>query len=121
MALAVQRKEDHARSGDVYFESYRIFARPDPVLIDPDFEAGRVIRTTRTHCDPCIRVGFVRVIAAGNSSSIHIGNGHCITGQSRIKHIRQYPKESIAGPETPSKQQPPQEEGDVASNVDSSA
>lgn len=103
-ALAVQRKEDHAKSGDVYFESYRIFSRPDPVLVDPEFEAGRVIRTSKTHCDPCIRVGFVRVIAAGNSSSIHIGNGHSVTGQSRIKHIRQYPKESITGPEGPDKQ-----------------
>ncbi|MFF2887738.1 spore germination protein GerPE [Paenibacillus sp. NPDC057967] len=106
MALAVQRKEDHARSGDVYFESYRIFSRPDPILVDPAFDKGRVIRMSRTNCDPCISVGFIRIIAAGNSSSIHIGNGHCVTGNSRIKHIRQYPKEGIAESGISNQQQP---------------
>ncbi|WP_165861219.1 spore germination protein GerPE [Paenibacillus paeoniae] len=106
MALAVQRKEDHAKSGDVYFESYRIFSRPNPILIDPEFDEGRVIRTTRTNCDPCIRVGFIRVIAAGNSSSIHIGNGQCVSGQARVKHIRQYPKEKMTQPIISSHNQP---------------
>ncbi|WP_182914207.1 spore germination protein GerPE [Paenibacillus sp. 1011MAR3C5] len=106
LALAVQRKEDHATSGDVYFESYRIFSRPAPILIDPAFDEGRVLRMSRTNCEPCIRVGFIRVIAAGNSTSIHIGNGHCVTGNSRIKHIRQYPKESITQPDIPNPEQP---------------
>lgn len=106
LALALQRKEDHVTSGDVYFESYRMFSRPDPILIDPAFDEGRVIRMSRTHCNPCIRVGFVRVIAAGNSSSIQIGNGHSITGNSRIKHIRQYPKETMQQSDSPDNVQP---------------
>jgi spore germination protein PE len=92
-ALAVQRKEDHTESGNVYFESYPIFSRHHPILRDPAIESGAYIQTSFENADPCIRVGCIHVIAAGNASSVQIGNGKLVTGDSRIKNIRQYPKQ----------------------------
>lgn len=90
-ALAVQRQEEHLTAGEVYFESYEVFSRPLPVLSDPAYEAGEVIRAERKHEQPCIRVGCIRVTAAAVASSIQIGNGRSVRGEARIKHIRQYP------------------------------
>ena len=90
-ALAVQRAEDHLTAGKVYFESYPIFNRPLPVLHDPDFEGGNILELTRVNCSDSILVGAICVIAAGSSSSIHIGNGKKLRASSRIKHIRQFP------------------------------
>jgi spore germination protein PE len=39
-------------------------------------------------------VGCIRVIAAGSASSIQAGNNMRLLGDSRIKHIRQYPKKA---------------------------
>lgn len=90
-ALAVQRSTDHASSGKVYFESYRIFDRPRPELNDPVFEAGDAITLHRMNCSPAIVVGCIRIIAIGAASSIHIGNSMRVIQDSRIKHIRQFP------------------------------
>lgn len=97
-ALALQRKEDHTTAGDVFFESYPIFYRPLPVLVDPEFEDGRGVQLIRTNCSPNIIVGNIHVIASGSSASIQIGNGMKLTGESRIKHIRQYPRPSTVPP-----------------------
>ncbi|WP_162848396.1 spore germination protein GerPE [Paenibacillus nanensis] len=89
-ALAVQREEGHLTAGEVFFESYAIFSRPVPVLSDPAYESGQLIQTKRSNVNPCIRVGCIRVTAAAAASSIQIGNGNQVRGESRIKHIRQY-------------------------------
>ncbi|MBH5318099.1 spore germination protein GerPE [Paenibacillus sp. GSMTC-2017] len=90
-ALAIQRATDHTTSGNVYFESYRIFNRPRPELIDPVYDAGDAIYVNRTNRSPAILVGCIRVIAIGASSSLHIGNSKRVIEDSRIKHIRQFP------------------------------
>ncbi|MBD2869520.1 spore germination protein GerPE [Paenibacillus arenilitoris] len=91
-ALAVQRQEDHTRAGDVFFESYTIFSRDMPELTDPDYEEGRVIRLDRVNCSPRITVGCIHIIAAGSAASVLAGNGMRLTADSKIKHIRQYPR-----------------------------
>lgn len=91
-ALALQRQEDHLTGGDVFFESYAIFDRPLPEFIDPDFDRGQVVQLQRTNCSPHIAVGHIQVIAASSSASLLVGNGMRLTGESRIKHIRQYPR-----------------------------
>jgi len=95
-ALAVQRKEDHLTSGEVFFESYELFSRPLPVLIDPEFDYAGGIELFRTNCAPNITVGYIQVIASGSAASIQIGNGVTLNGESRIKHIRQYPRQNSA-------------------------
>lgn len=93
-ALAVQRAEDHRTAGNVYFESYDLFRRPYPVLNDEAFDSGNAVSLKREN--PCQRlsVGCIRVIAAGSASSIQAGNNMRLIGDSRIKHIRQYPKKA---------------------------
>lgn len=92
-AIAVQRAEDHWTAGHAYFESYDIFwrPRPSPAAIAPD---GGEASMESIHLDPYIRVGCIRIIAAGNSSSVQAGNGKAVIAESRIKHIRQYPQRS---------------------------
>lgn len=90
--LAVQRQEDHTSAGDVFFESYEIFDRPLPVLVDPDYDNGQVIQLNRTNCAPYITVGSICIIAAGSAASIQAGNGMRLRAESRIQHIRQYPR-----------------------------
>jgi spore germination protein PE len=92
--LAVQRAEDHLTAGSVYFESYDLFSRPYPVLSDEAFDSGNAVTVKRDN--PCqrISVGCIRVIAAGSASSIQAGNNMRLLGDSRIKHIRQYPKKA---------------------------
>lgn len=91
-AIAVQRQEDHMKSGEAFFESYEIFNRPLPVLHDPEFDDGNGIQLSRTNCSPNITVGYLQVIAAGSAASILIGNGVNLQAESRIKHIRQFPR-----------------------------
>lgn len=91
-ALAVQRKEDHTTAGDVFYESYRIFDREWPELVDPEYEAGQVVNIKRVNCNPYITVGYVHVIATGAASSLLAGNSMRAHMESRIKHIRQYPR-----------------------------
>lgn len=93
-ALAVQREVGHLTAGEVFFESYAVFSRPLPELSDPAYESGQVLQTKRSNVKPCIRVGCIRVTAAAAASSIQIGNGNRIRGESRIKHIRQYNADS---------------------------
>lgn len=88
--LSVQRQEDHMTAGDFFFESYSIYDRPHPVLIDPDYDNGQVIRLNRTNCAPYITVGSISVIAASSASSVQAGNGKRYTADSRIVNIRQF-------------------------------
>jgi spore germination protein PE len=90
--IALQRLEDHTAAGDVFFESYPLFYRPLPYLDDPEYDNGQVISLHRTNCKPNISVGHIQVIAAGAASSIQAGNGMSLTGVSRIKNIRQFPR-----------------------------
>ncbi|KRE54258.1 spore germination protein GerPE [Paenibacillus sp. Soil522] len=90
--IALQRQEDHTAAGDVFFESYPLFYRPLPFLDDPEYDNGQVISLQRTNCKPKITVGHIQVITAGSASSIQAGNGMCLTGVSRVKHIRQFPR-----------------------------
>jgi spore germination protein PE len=93
-ALAVQRKEDHWSAGEAYFESYEIFSRPWPVLRDPAFDSGQVLKERTCHVVPRIAVGCISVIAVSSSSSLHIGNSYSVIGEARVKHIRQFPQET---------------------------
>ncbi|MCQ6560413.1 spore germination protein GerPE [Paenibacillus mendelii] len=88
-ALAVQRQASHAEAGEVYFESYSVFDRPVPAIIEPVDEQTTVHVTTR-NLQPRICVGCVEVIAVSSSSLILIGNGMNTRCESRVKHIRQY-------------------------------
>ncbi|MGO4374698.1 spore germination protein GerPE [Paenibacillus sp. MCAF20] len=91
-ALAVQRKEDHTTAGDVFFESYRIFDRQLPELVDPQYEPGQGVQIERINCNPYITVGCIQVTATGAASSFLAGNCMNVNSESRIKHIRQYPR-----------------------------
>ncbi|MFF2482018.1 spore germination protein GerPE [Paenibacillus sp. NPDC058071] len=95
-ALAVQRQEDHAKSGSVYFESYSIFERSFPVFSETEEEADETacpVIVRHNHC-PRISVGCVSVIALGADSSLLAGNMMEMNAESRIKHIRQYKRPS---------------------------
>ncbi|WP_138753375.1 spore germination protein GerPE [Paenibacillus sinopodophylli] len=91
-ALALQRQQDHTTSGDVFFESYPLFYRPLPSFSESEESAEQFLSVIRVNCSPNITVGHIQVIAAGSSASIQIGNGMQLRGESRIKHIRQYPR-----------------------------
>jgi spore germination protein PE len=93
IAIAVQRQESHSTAGDVFFESYPMYFNPVPVLNDPDFDNGQVIQLERTNCIPNITVGVIAIIAVASSTSVLIGNGMDLTADSRIKNIRQYPRQ----------------------------
>ncbi|MCK9857267.1 spore germination protein GerPE [Paenibacillus sp. ATY16] len=94
-ALAVQRAIDHTKAGSVYFESYPIFDRPLPKLIDPVADAGEDVRVKRVNHCPRINVGCISVVGVGSTSSLLAGNAMRTTAESRIKHIRQYEKTLI--------------------------
>ncbi|MCA0754552.1 spore germination protein GerPE [Paenibacillus sp. N4] len=98
IALALQRQEDHTTSGDIFFESYHIFFRDLPSFHEPDSPMGNVAKLERINCEPNITVGCLKVTASGSSASIQAGNGKRLTGESRIKHIRQYPRPSPVPP-----------------------
>ncbi len=92
-ALAVQRQAGHRQSGDAFFESYPIFARERPTLIDAaDTE---LIHQTTTHLSPHIHVGIIRVLAVSSAAHVLAGNSCHLVADSRIKHIRQYAKPSF--------------------------
>lgn len=94
-ALAVQRAIDHTKAGSVYFESYPIFNRPLPKLIDPVADAGEDVRIKRVNHCPRINVGCISVVGVGSTSSLLAGNSMRTTAESRIKDIRQYEKTMI--------------------------
>lgn len=94
-ALAVQRAIDHTKAGSVYFESYPIFSRPLPKLVDPEAEARYDVCIQRVNHCPRIKVGCVYVTAVGSTASFLAGNAMRTTAESRIKHIRQYEKSLI--------------------------
>ncbi|WP_165279939.1 spore germination protein GerPE [Paenibacillus protaetiae] len=88
--LALQRETEHKSEQDVYFESYNIFDRPLPKLIDPIADSGMDVRILRTNRSPRISVGKIFITAMGASSIVQAGNGMRHTAESRIKHIRQF-------------------------------
>jgi Protein of unknown function (DUF2772). len=89
IAIALQRQEDHPYAGDVFFESYVIFSRPIPAIIDAD-DDDSVVQTYRLNQNPTISVGSISVISAGASAQIVVGRGQVHRSEARIKHIRQY-------------------------------
>lgn len=94
-ALAVQRAVDHTEAGSVYFESYEIFSRPLPKLIDPAADTGQDVQINRINHCPRINVGCISVVGVGSTSSLLAGNAMRTTAESRIKHIRQYEKRLV--------------------------
>lgn len=87
--LAVQREVDHIQGGEFFMESYTIFNRPRPSLIEaPGEDSSVVIR--KVNKAPCIRVGSIKVIAMSSSALMLIGNGCTATAESRISNIRQF-------------------------------
>lgn len=88
-AIALQRQEDHPYAGDVFFESYVIFSRPIPEIIDAN-DDDSIVQTYRLNQNPCISVGCIAITSAGAASQIVIGRGQTHRAESRIKHIRQF-------------------------------
>ncbi|MDQ0111673.1 spore germination protein GerPE [Paenibacillus harenae] len=91
-AIALQRQEDHTTAGDVFYESYRIFDRDLPELVDPEYADGQGVHIERVNADPFITVGYIHVTATGAASSLLCGNCMRVNSESRIMHIRQYPR-----------------------------
>jgi spore germination protein PE len=97
-ALAVQREEDHISGGNAYFEAYSVFSSQLPAFAESDETAAKQVAVQRINCSPQINVGCIKIIAAGSASSIQLGNGMQLRGESRIKHIRQFAKPGSAPP-----------------------
>jgi spore germination protein PE len=88
-ALAVQREADHLIAGEVFFESYAIFTRKLPNLLDSDPLQAEVTMSVQNK-EPVICVGCLDVTVASSASVVHIGNGKLVRNESRVKHIRQF-------------------------------
>lgn len=88
-ALAVQRQQKHSRRGEMFFESYSVFSRPLPEIIEPATEDTRVHMSV-TNIQPRICVDSVSIIAVSSCGLIFVGNGLTSTSETRVKHIRQY-------------------------------
>ena len=88
--LAVQREVSHCKGGEFYFESYSIFNRPLPALVDPAFDNDDVLRIHRTNHCPRISVGCISITAVGAASILQAGNAMRTTSESRIMNIRQF-------------------------------
>lgn len=83
-ALAVQRQFEIFYGNEGNFDTYQIFNRPIPV---PDITERIMIK--RMNEAPTIHVHSVKVLAGAFSSVIQIGSTNIITGEARVKHIRQ--------------------------------
>ncbi|MBW7474235.1 spore germination protein GerPE [Paenibacillus oenotherae] len=94
LGLAVQREVPHTEGGDVYFESYAIFDRPLPSLIESPAEDNSVV-IRKQNFAPCIRVGGIKVLAMSGTALMLIGLGSTATAESRISNIRQFARRAI--------------------------
>ncbi|EFM09916.1 spore germination protein [Paenibacillus curdlanolyticus YK9] len=87
--LAVQRQEDHPYAGDVFFESYTIFDRSIPVIVDAN-DDDSIVEMERFNACPLLSVGCITITSAGAASQIVVGCQKSHRAESRIKHIRQF-------------------------------
>jgi spore germination protein PE len=87
-ALAVQKRSETFQSVDIHFEDYEIFERPFyiPRLTEP-------VISSFSNPNPFIRVGNINIIGISSSSIVGVGNVGHARMESRVKHIREVPKE----------------------------
>ncbi|WP_454862108.1 spore germination protein GerPE [Peribacillus frigoritolerans] len=93
LALAVQKKSETFHSVDIHFEDYDIFKRPFyiPRLNEP-------VISSFSNPNPFIRVGNINIIGVSSSSVVGVGNVGHARMESRVKHIREIPKENEETP-----------------------
>ncbi|MGG0410477.1 spore germination protein GerPE [Peribacillus simplex] len=89
LAIAVQKKSETFDSVDVHFENYDIFKKPlyIPRLNEP-------VISSFSNPNPFIRVGNINIIGISSSSVVGVGNVGHARMESRVKHIREVPKEN---------------------------
>ncbi|MFD9624753.1 spore germination protein GerPE [Peribacillus muralis] len=89
LALAVQKKSETFGAVDIQFRDYDIFKRPIyiPRLYEP-------VNTIFSNPNPFIHVGNIDIIGISSSSVVGVGNVGHIRMESRVKHIRQVPKQA---------------------------
>lgn len=92
--LAVQRQYElfYGGEGEVGFP---VLTKPIPKL---DVPAS--VRTYRLNESPVLSVRSVYLIAASTASVVHIGSTSTISGETRIKHIRQLADSIAPTPKT---------------------
>ncbi|MDM5213803.1 spore germination protein GerPE [Peribacillus sp. NJ4] len=88
LALAIQKKSETFNSFDIHFEDYDIFKKPFyiPRLTEP-------VISRFSNPNPFIRVGNINIIGISASSVVGVGNVGHARMESRVKHIREVPKE----------------------------
>ncbi|ASS93609.1 spore germination protein GerPE [Peribacillus simplex] len=88
LALAIQKKSETFHSVDIHFEDYDIFKKPFyiPRLNEP-------VISRFSNPNPFIRVGNINIIGISSSSVVGVGNVGHARMESRVKHIREVPKE----------------------------
>jgi len=88
LALAIQKKSETFHSVDIHFEDYNIFKKPFyiPRLYEP-------VISRFSNPNPFIRVGNINIIGISSSSVVGVGNVGHARMESRVKHIREVPKE----------------------------
>ncbi|MCK1984357.1 MULTISPECIES: spore germination protein GerPE [Peribacillus] len=89
-ALAVQKRSETFQSVDIHFEDYEIFKRPlyIPRLNEP-------VISNFSNPNPFIRVGNINIIGISASSVVGVGNVGHARMESRVKHIREVPKNEV--------------------------
>ncbi|MFF2499688.1 spore germination protein GerPE [Peribacillus sp. NPDC058075] len=89
-ALAVQKRSETFQSVDIHFEDYEIFKRPlyIPRLNEP-------VIASFSNPNPFIRVGHINIIGISASSVVGVGNVGHARMESRVKHIREVPKNDV--------------------------
>ncbi|MEF2095034.1 spore germination protein GerPE [Bacillus sp. CFBP9009] len=93
LALAVQKKSETFDSVDIHFEDYDIFKKP---LYIP--RSNEPVVTSFSNPNPFIRVGNINIIGISSSSVVGVGNVGHARMESRVKHIREVPKENEETP-----------------------
>ncbi|MBO0999333.1 spore germination protein GerPE [Bacillus sp. SD075] len=88
LALAIQKKSETFHSVDIHFEDFDIFKKPFyiPRLNEP-------VISRFSNPNPFIRVGNINIIGISSSSVVGVGNVGHARMESRVKHIREVPKE----------------------------
>ncbi|MCM3676519.1 MULTISPECIES: spore germination protein GerPE [Peribacillus] len=89
LAIAVQKKSETFDSVDVHFEDYDIFKKPLYIPRLNEFVISRF-----SNPNPFIRVGNINIIGISSSSVVAVGNVGHARMESRVKHIREVPKDS---------------------------
>lgn len=89
LAIAVQKKSETFESVDVHFEDYDIFKKPFYIL-----SLNEPVISRFSNPNPFIRVGNINIIGISASSVVGVGNVGHARMESRVKHIREVPKEN---------------------------